>query len=181
MKKGQVVCEVLAAVALALLVLLPHGAERWIWLRVAISIVLLAVVTAYRGAWLDVSLLGFLFVLGVATLHVIVGNPGARQTHFHPRARFVLSNHVVSPLREFDAQDEVVLLIVEKKRTAAGRVTGYETHRFDARLRTELKKAIPETLEVSIERGDGDENLLDFTEAVAGATAIYVKEAVPKS
>jgi len=179
MKKGLELAA--TSIGVALLLLLPHHGEQWIWLRVAIGVIVLTVVLRSRGAWFDALLGGFLIILGTAVVHVAFGDPGASAPTFEPRARFVLPDSVASTVRKYDEKEDVVLLIVEAKRGPYGRVNDYETHRFDAQLRTALDPSItPSEVEVSIERGAKDENLIDFTQAVAGAETIYVKEAHPK-
>jgi len=179
MKRGLELAA--ASIGVALLLLLPHHGEQWIWLRVATGMIVLAVVLRRRGAWFDALVGGFLIILGTAVVHVAVGDPGASTPTFEPRARFVLPDSVASPVRNYDAREDVVLLIVEAKRGPYGRVNGYKTHRFDARLRTALDPSVtPSEVEVSIERGAKDGNLIDFTQAVAGAQTIYVKEVPPK-
>lgn len=171
---------IVTSAAVALLVLLPHGGERWIWVRLLIAVVLVWGVIRNRGAWLDALLGGYIALLGAALFMVMFHDPGAPRTTFEPRARLVLPNVVVAPIRRFEEQADVVLIVVEEKRGDRGRVTHYETHRFEARLREDLpSESVPTDVEVSIERGADDENLLELTRVTAGAAQIHVKEVPP--
>lgn len=179
MKRAIEVAALMTGVAL--LLLLPHDAEKWIWVRALIATVVLIGVLHRRGVWFDALLGGFLIVIITAVGQVAVRDPGAPKATVEPRALFVLQDSVVKPVRKFAEKEDVVLLVVEAKRGPYGRVNDYETHRFDARLRTELgPTTTPVEVEVSIERGAKDENLIDFTQALAGASTIYVKEAPKK-
>jgi hypothetical protein len=177
----RLIALVAASGGLAALVLLPHDAEGWAWVRAAVAAATLAIVLRRRGAWLDALIGGFLIVLAFALGNVITGDPGATAKPSKPRSLVVLPDSVVPPTRSFEDGDEIVLIVVKPKRSSEGHVIEQEAERFEVRLRQQLlKNTVPTDVLVSIERGKDDESLMKLLTAAEDATSIHVKEVPAK-
>ena len=154
---------------------------RWSgWLLVG-SVAVLVFERTARMAWLDLLTGGLAVLVLVAAAATVWGTlerlrrPAEEPAAVKTAAVVIPGDAVQPPVRPVTVNGSVKLVVVVEAMDSDGKVVTREGHSYEATLPTGLSQrpGPGSTLEVALERGEKDANLLSFLQHVSGAKAIY--------